>query len=299
MRKLTWLSLAGINLCMMLSSCQAKHHLDSDSLSSATTPPQPEIHYQTYTFPRSTIHTVSIPPNSDFILTPAVELQLSSMATFVEKFQPIATINGGFFDPNNQKTTSYVMLNGELVADPRINQGLVNNPKLAPYMNKILNRSEFRRYQCNSQTRYDIVLQSEPIPPGCQLIDALGAGPMLLPEDKSFEEGFINYANNEVIRDALGSTRPNARSAVGITPEGKVILAMAAQISKYPADSGISLPDLANFLKTLGVEKAMNLDGGSSSSLHYQGTTIYGKVDREGNVVQRPIKSVLMVLLEN
>ena len=297
MKKLTWLSLVGISLGKILLSCQTEHSLDSSS--SATSPPQTEIYYQTYTFPNSTIHTVSIPPNSGFILTPAIESRLSSMTTFVEKFQPIATINGGFFDPNNQKTTSYVIINGELVADPRINEGLVNNPKLAPYMDKILNRSEFRRYQCSLQTRYDIVLHSEPIPSGCQLVDALAAGPMLLPDDNSFEEGFIDYDNNRVIRDALGSTRRNARSAVGITSEGKIILAMAAQISKAPTNSGISLPDLASFLQTLGVEKAMNLDGGSSSSLYYQGTTIYGKVDIEGNGVQRPIKSVLMVLSEN
>lgn len=296
-RKVTRLGLVGISLGIMLSSCQTKHSLDS--LSSATSQPQPEIHYQTYTFPNSTIHTVLIPHNIGFVVTPAVESQLSGMTTFIEKFQPIVAINGGFFDPNNQKTTSYVILNGDLVADPRTNEGLVNNPKLVPYMDKILNRAEFRRYQCNLQTRYDIVLHSEPIPQGCQLIDALGAGPMLLPEDTSFEEGFVDYANNQVIRDALGSKRPNARSAVGITPEGKIILAMAAQKAEDPTNSGVSLPDLASFLKTLGVEKAMNLDGGSSSSIYYQGNTNYGKVDLEGNLVQRPVKSVLMVLSEN
>lgn len=283
-----------ISLGIMLLSCQSQQPLDSSTY--ATKSPPPEIQYQTHTFDRSTIHTLSIPPHGGFLVTPAVESQLSNLATFLDKYQPIAIINGGFFDPNNQKTASYIILNGDLVADPSTNERLVNNPKLVPYIDKILNRSEFRRYQCNSKTRYDIVLHSEPIPEDCQLVDALGAGPMLLPEDNSFEEGFVDYANEQVIRDALGSQRPNARSAVGITPEGTIILAMVAQIADYPANSGISLPNLATFLKTLGVEKAMNLDGGSSTSFSYQGVTIYGRVDTEGNYVQRPIKSVLMVI---
>ena len=70
---------------------------------------------------------------------------------------------------------------------------------------------------------------------------------------------------------------------------------MVAQKSETPATSGMSLPALADFMKTLGVEKAMNLDGGSSSSLYYNGKSFYGKVDLEGNSVKRPGKSVLLV----
>lgn len=60
----------------------------------------------------------------------------------------------------------------------------------------------------------------------------------------------------------------------------------------------MSLPELANFMKSLGVKEALNLDGGSSSSLYYQGKTFYGKVDLEGKTIKRPVKSVL-VLIDN
>ncbi|YAG10259.1 hypothetical protein NSTC731_06648 [Nostoc sp. DSM 114167] len=59
--------------------------------------------------------------------------------------------------------------------------------------------------------------------------------------------------------------------------------------------NGISLPALADLMKTLGADRAMNLDGGSSSSLYYNGKTFYGKVDLEGNSIKRPVKSVLLV----
>jgi exopolysaccharide biosynthesis protein len=46
----------------------------------------------------------------------------------------------------------------------------------------------------------------------------------------------------------------------------------------------------------LGAVKAMNLDGGSSASLYYDGQAIYGRVDKEGKEIIRPIKSVLSVI---
>ncbi|MGL4883926.1 MAG: phosphodiester glycosidase family protein, partial [Waterburya sp.] len=70
---------------------------------------------------------------------------------------------------------------------------------------------------------------------------------------------------------------------------------MVAQKPEEPLNSGISLPELAKFLSSLGATKAMNLDGGSSASLYYRGQNFYGRVDKEGKEIQRPIKSILAV----
>lgn len=168
----------------------------------------------------------------------------------------------------------------------------MNNPNLKPYLGQIFNRAEFRRYRCWQTIRYSIALHSESSPAGCQLVDAIGAVPQLLPELTSVQEGFVDNANK---RDALGSNQPNARTAVGITRDGSIVLVMVAQKASAPNNSGISLPVLADLMKTLGVQKAMNLDGGSSSSLYYNGKTFYGKIDLEGNPIKRPVKSVLLV----
>ena len=190
-----------------------------------------------------------------------------------------------------KKTTSYVVRQGKLIADPKENERLVNNPNLKSYLGQIFNRTEFRRYLCGQTTRYSIALHNQSPPADCQLIDAIGAGPRLLPELTLEKEGFVDNANK---RDALGSNQPNARTAVGITRDGSVILVMVAQKPSAPAN-GISLPALADLMKTLGAEQAMNLDGGSSSSLYYNGKTFYGKVDLQGNSIKRPVKSVLLV----
>jgi hypothetical protein len=251
------------------------------------------INYQVERQSKSIIHTVIIPARSNYLVTTEVAAGLTPIKNFATKNQAIAVINGGYFDPQNGKTTSYIIQETTLVADPRTNERLIDNPDLQNYLGKILNRSEFRRYQCDDLTRYDITLHDEIVPDRCTLQDAVGAGPQLLPSDTSVTEGFMAYQDGKLIRDAIGATAPNARSAIAITQAGDVIFAMVEQLQA--TDSGMSLPDFASFLSSLGAIKAINLDGGSSSSLYYQGKTYYGKLDKAGNKVPRPLKSVLLV----
>lgn len=257
--------------------------------------PTATLTYQVHHLPRSTVHVLHVPANAAWRVVPALASGVDTLENFAEANQAVAVINGGFFDPVNQKTTSYVILNGEAIADPTENERLVNNPEMIPYLDRILDRSEFRQYQCGQTIRYSVALHHESAPADCQLFSALGAGPQLLPELRLVEEGFAEIVNGEWIRDALGSTQPNARTAVGITAAGEVLLVMAAQLPEMPSNSGLSLPQLAEFMQTIGAETAINLDGGSSSTLYYQDQTYYGKVDSEGNLVERTVKSVLLV----
>lgn len=85
---------------------------------------------------------------------------------------------------------------------------------------------------------------------------ALGAGPSLLPTVAT-DEGFRD--------DIMKSIRE--RSAVGITAEGLV---------KLVATKPMTLDQLSSLMKSIGCIKAMNLDGGKSSHMRWQGKTIKG-----------------------
>jgi hypothetical protein len=213
--------------------------------------------------------------------------------------KPVFIINGGFFDPKNTLTTSYLYKNGQLVGDPHDNRQLVENPNIQPYLAKIFNRTEFRIYECGLQgekhVQYDIVQHDAPIPQHCSLQEGLGAGPQLLPRVMSFEEGFIDYnAEGKITRDPIGVNANNARSGLGIKANGDLLIVMAAQVPEENK-KGFSLQDLADELKALGAVKAMALDGGSSSSLLYEGHAYFGKFNKDGSPVIRPVKSVLML----
>jgi hypothetical protein len=248
--------------------------------------------YRVYPAVNAAIHTLFIPPSSHYFVTPVSSKKLIGVDDFAQQAQTIAVLNGGFFDPVNQRSTSSVTIAGKLVEDPNVNPRLMNNADLKPFLPKILNRSEFRQYRCGAQWRVDIALKKDLVPQNCPLWNALGAGPQLLPTLTAEQEGFWLERNGQVLRDPLGMQQRNARSAIGITSKGEIVWAMVAQQS---AASGLTLPELAQFLRSLGVEKALNLDGGTSSALYYQGKTIYGKVDVNGQPTGRPVKSVLIL----
>ncbi|MEM9510487.1 MAG: phosphodiester glycosidase family protein [Cyanobacteria bacterium P01_E01_bin.35] len=279
------LTLVGLGIALSLSSNFSKAQSISKS----------RIHYQAIERSQYTVHIVTIPRVSNYVISPQITGELQNIAQFAQK-PLVAAINGGYFDPVNQKTTSFMVQQSQIIADPRFNERLVDNPDLKPYLRKIFNRAEFRRYNCDSKTQYDIQPHFAPIPSNCTLIESLAGGPGLLPNDNSLAEGFIAYQNGKKIRDAIGSDSRNARSAVAITDHQDVILVMVSQQPEKPLNSGISLTELAEVLANLGAVKAMNLDGGSSASLYYDGQAIYGRVDKEGNEIQRPVKTILSVV---
>lgn len=246
--------------------------------------------YQRYSLPTSEVHTIKVPAQSRFKVSIAVAPALKSIQDFAQLNAAIAVINGGFFDPSNAKTTSYLIKNGKPIGDPQQNEHLTSNPDLKPYLTRIWNRSEFRRYQCGDQFKATIAPHSAAGLSGCQLVDAIGGGPQLLPKFTAVEEGFVDPATG---RDAIGVDQRNARSAIGLLPDGSIVLVMAAQ--KPGQRSGMTLNEMINFMQRLGVEQAMNLDGGSSAALVYRNQTFYGKLNEANQPVARSIKSVILV----
>jgi hypothetical protein len=251
--------------------------------------------YRVYELPHSTVHTLRVPVQGNFEVTVAVSPNLRTVAEFATKNQAIAALNGGFFDAQNQKTTAYLIQNGQIVGNPQENERLTQNPKLKPYLFQFFNRSEFRRYQCGTVNRYAIAAHDAPIPEGCQLKDALGGGPRLLPAITATEEGFWAENQGKIVRDAIALKQRNARTAIGITSSGDLLWVMAAQKKELGQNSGLSLPELADFMRSQGVQEALNLDGGSSSGMYYQGKIFLGKITAKGEPVVRSVKSVLVL----
>ncbi|MEL6554110.1 MAG: phosphodiester glycosidase family protein [Cyanobacteria bacterium J06621_11] len=258
------------------------------------------VDYRTYDLAQATVHVVTIDTQADVALSVTVADELEMVSEIAQQENAIAAINAGFFDPQNSKTTSHLIFQGEIVGNPADNARLTENPSLQSYLPSILDRSEFRRYRCDesgafslSEFSYAIARHSDATSTGCQLDSAVGAGPQLLPTDTSTAEAFTDYENGELIRDAIGSTQPNARSAIGIISETQeVVLLMAAQRQGSP---GFTLSEMSDFAQTLDVDTLLNLDGGSSSTLYYAGQTHTARLSAEGNPIERPVKSVLIV----
>lgn len=90
-----------------------------------------------------------------------------------------------------------------------------------------------------------------------QIEGALQAGPRLLVDGKVAID-----AKQEGFQDPKILTGGGARSALGITKDHKLILLTTG---------GATIPQLAEIMKQAGAHQAMNLDGGASSGLYYNG----------------------------
>jgi hypothetical protein len=274
-----WLTTA---LLPLLLSCT-----EAPSQSPIAPTPLPAIQYQQKHLDRAIAHIVIIPADRRYQIKPVLSASLQSVDQLTQTTGGIAGINAGFFDPSNQQTTSYVVIDGKTVANPQENSRLVDNPKLQPYLARIFDRSEFRRYDCQGEIKYAIESHSQSS--DCQLIDAIGGGPRLLPELNAELEAFFDPKTG---RDPIGINQLNARSAIGMTAANETILVMVAQTQP---GNGMSLPELAKFMQSLGAVQALNLDGGTSSAIFYQNQLAYGKRNAENKPEGRPIKSAIVV----
>lgn len=180
-----------------------------------------------------------------------------------------AGINGGFFNLSDGVSASYIVLDGKTVADPRENKALLENQKLQPFLEQIFNRSELRVLKTkNGKLDYQIAAHNTPLPPNMTLVDSLQAGPQLLPVLRSEEEAFLRKQADGTYADSIGCKKPAARSAVGFTSDGYMIILAVAGKGQDPESSGITLEELADLMRRLGCASALNLDGGSSTTLY-------------------------------
>ena len=194
-------------------------------------------------------------------------------------------VNAGFFDPKNKKTVSYVVINGEIVLNPNDNESLMNNITLHPYLDNILNRSEFRILEDEEgKIVYDIAPHNQEIAEGLKLKHSIQGGPMLLPELRLEEEFFILKRDGKIVSESASALHKYPRTAIGIS-ENKVYLFVVTK------ESPMSLEDVRNLAIKWGMQKAMGFDGGGSTSLD---TKEFHIISEKENTA-RKVKSFLIL----
>lgn len=198
----------------------------------------------------------------------------------------ILTINAGFFDPKNQKTISYIVTDRNTVADPLFNENLLMNPALRQNMDKIINRTEFRVVECNDKYTYEIVPHKTPVDFACSIVTSAQGGPMILPELKLEEEFFVvKNSEGKVIRESASVLEKTARTIIGLKGDEIHILIITNKNPKTIYEARV-------LCKSLGLERAMAFDGGSSTSLNYKNSIDVVSTSDEGG---RMLKSFMII----
>ncbi len=116
-----------------------------------------------------------------------------------------------------------------------------------------------------------------------QVVHVIGAGPRILADGR--------YVGGEGF--SLGfTTRRHPRTAVARLADGRLLLVVVDGRQPYHS-LGMTLPELATFLRALGATDAVNLDGGGSTTLVVRGTVVNLPSDESG---ERPVSNALLVI---
>ncbi|MDO9154319.1 MAG: phosphodiester glycosidase family protein [Paludibacter sp.] len=92
--------------------------------------------------------------------------------------------------------------------------------------------------------------------------NSIGGGPMLIKD--SINVAVENYWKEVFDGGGIAGTSRQPRTAIGVTGKGRLVLVVVDGRNSN-GSVGITLAELANFMMTLGVKHAINVDGGGSS----------------------------------
>lgn len=205
-----------------------------------------------------------------------------------QKTRSRLTVNAGYFDPENQKTISYIVTDRNTAEDPLLNEGLLANPILRRNLDKILNRTEFRIVECsNGKLHYEIVPHKSSVDFGCNIITSAQGGPLVYPQLRLEEEFFIvKDKNGEIVRESCSVLHKSARTIIGLKGDDAHILIIT---DENPMD----MYKVHEYVKSLGLDRAMAFDGGSSTSMNYLDK--YNVISTKGDGAGRSLKSFMVV----
>lgn len=128
---------------------------------------------------------------------------------------------------------------------------------------------------------------------------AIGAGPMLVLDGKNVAEE--NYWKEVFEHGGVSGMSRHPRTAIGATDDGKLVILVCDGRGKR-GSTGFTLPELADKMIALGCVRAINLDGGGSSTfVGKDGTVLNMPSDTPGTtlegaeIVQRRVPTAVVI----
>ena len=164
-------------------------------------------------------------------------------SAIAEAADAILAINGDYY---GTRESGYVIRNGVLYRS----NGAKDQEDLVIYQDgsfEIINESEISAEELLDKGAWQV----------------FSFGPGLL------EDGEISVSTSDEVDRAM---RSNPRTAIGILENGNYVFVVSD--GRTSESEGLSLYELAEFLQSLGVTEAYNLDGGGSSTMVYEGEVV-------------------------
>lgn len=115
-------------------------------------------------------------------------------------------------------------------------------------------------------------------------VQAFSFGPALL------KDGLVTVTEGQEVGKAMVS---NPRTAIGVIDSLRYVFVVSD--GRTAQSEGMSLYELANFLRGLGVETAYNLDGGGSSTMVFNGAVVNNPTTNGHSVKERSVSDIVYI----
>lgn len=180
-----------------------------------------------------------------------------------EENNAVLAINGDYY---GARQSGYVIRNGVVYR----NQG--SNGE-----DMVISKDGTLSFISESDTTTDSLIQK-------QAWQVLSFGPVLV------ESGQIAVTENDEVGMAMAS---NPRTAIGTVAKNHYLFVVSD--GRTSESAGLSLYELANFMKSLGATKVYNLDGGGSSTIVFQGEVVNNPTTNGNKISERAVSDILYI----
>lgn len=240
------------------------------------------------------IHVLEVDPNI-FPIAPARALDKcvgrETVLSISERKGAIAAFNGGFFAIGRHEGAPAGILKIHkqwygLPSKPRGAIGWKNNGQKT-VCDRVLTHLEGIEFCVDSQTGDTTSDEWE------DMDHIVGGTPLLINNGKQVWD----FSSEQTLKTFLFFR--HARTAVGILPNGNWVFVVVD--GKQPGLSlGMTMYELADFMEGLGCVKALNLDGGGSTTFVYRGQVVNSPIgdgddNDEGERALRPVSDVILI----
>ena len=180
-----------------------------------------------------------------------------------EENNAVLAINGDYY---GARQSGYVIRNGVVYR----NQG--SNGE-----DMVISKDGSLSFISESDTTTDSLIQK-------QAWQILSFGPVLV------ENGQIAVTENDEVGMAMAS---NPRTAIGTVAKNHYLFVVSD--GRTSESAGLSLYELANFMKSLGATNVYNLDGGGSSTMVFQGEVVNNPTTNGNKISERAVSEILYI----
>ena len=180
-----------------------------------------------------------------------------------EENNAVLAINGDYY---GARQCGYVIRNGVVYR----NQG--SNGE-----DMVISKDGSLSFISESDTTTDSLIQK-------QAWQVLSFGPVLV------ENGEVAVTENDEVGMAMAS---NPRTAIGTVAKNHYLFVVSD--GRTSESAGLSLYELANFMKSLGATNVYNLDGGGSSTMVFQGEVVNNPTTNGNKISERAVSDILYI----